>query len=390
MNDIEILTLFDDSLTAIEKKGNLEHVIEILNPLAYFKQVHHVSFRAEDKKIIVNKNKVKLYVLKTTRPFIPFFWVLFDFPLFLFQIWRIVKKNKISLIRGYAPSYASFLGMLISRLTNLPFVVSVGGDHRLARDLTGKYPVFNCRWFDRIIEGAVLRNADVVICPNIFSRNYVTRIGTAERKTAIVPWSIKKDVFNFTYKDSDILLKNGIDISRPIVLFVSRFEKDKQIEVLIETVPLIIRGRPDAQFVFIGDGSLLDTCRKRARELGVSENTYFLGFQDMEVIKYCLKQAALVWIPMSGLVILEAAAAAKPMVAFDIEWHSEFIEHNVNGLLVENRDCAKLAEAVSAILNDRALADRLAAAAYKTMQEKYNPAELDKMQIMAVLSAIRS
>jgi glycosyltransferase involved in cell wall biosynthesis len=391
MNEIQIVTLFDDSLSAAEKKGNLEHVIELFNPSNYLKQVHHICFRAEDNKI---KAKIKnsgftLHVLKTTRPFLPFLWVLLDFPLCLLQILYIVKKNKICLVRGYAPSYASFFGLLISRLTNLPFVVSVGGDHRLAMDLTGKYPVFNYRPIHRRIEEAVLRNADLVICPNLFSVHYVTKIGTLEKRTIIIPWSMKKDVFNFTYKDSNILLKSGIDLSKPIILYVSRLEKDKQVEVLFDAIPLIIKDYPDAQFVFIGDGSLMGFCKNRVCELGISKNTYFLGYQNQEIIKYCIKQVTLVWIPMSGLVILESAAAAKPIIAFDIEWHSEFIENNKNGLLVENRNYEKLAEATIALLKDRELANRLGNMAYKTLKEKYNPVELDRMQVVAVLSVLK-
>lgn len=391
MNEIQILTLFDDSLSAIKKKGNLEHVIESFNPSNYLKQAHHICFRAEDNKIKakINNSGFTLHVLKTTRPFLPFLWVLLDFPLCLLQILYIVKKNKICLIRGYAPSYASFFGLLISRLTNLPFVVSVGGDHRLAMDLTGKYPVFNYRPIHRRIEEAVLRNADLVICPNLFSRRYVTKIGTPETRTILIPCSMKRDFFDFTYKDSDILLKNGIDFSKPIILYASRLEKDKQVEVLFDAIPLVIKDYPDAQFLFIGDGSLMDFCKNRAVESEISKNTYFLGYQDQGVIKYCMKKATLVWIPLSGWVILESAAAAKPIIAFDVEWHSEFIENNKNGLLVENRNYQKLAEAVITLLKDRELANRLGTTAYKTLKEKYDPVELDKRQIAALLNVLK-
>lgn len=390
MNEIQILTLFDDSLSAICKKGHLEHVIEQLNPLGYYKQVHHVSFRAEDNEIKVAKNKVKLYVLLTTRPFIKFLWVFFDFPLFLLQLLYIAKKNKICLIRGYAPSYGSFFGLLVSRLTNLPFIVSVGGDHRLAMDLTGKYPVFNYRPFHRRIEETVLRNADLVICPNLFSLRYVTRIGTPEKRAVIIPCSMKKSFFNFTYENSDIFLKNDIDLSKPIILYVSRFEKDKQVEVVFDAIPLVVKDYPEAQFVFIGDGSLLVFCKNRTVELGISKKTYFLGFQDHEVIKYCMEKATLIWIPLSGWVILEAAAVAKPIVAFDVEWHSEFIQNNINGLLVENRNYKKFAEATITLLKDRGLAERLGAMANNTLRERYDPARTAEMEIAAVLSVLGS
>jgi len=388
MNNAEIMTLADDALSAAEKKGNLSHILETLNPLNYFTAAHNICFRRQDKGIDTGGQRVKLHIIKTTRPFLPWLWVIVDFPLCLFQILYIAQKNRIVLIRGFAPSYASFFGMLVSKIMGIPLVLSVGGDHRLARDLSGRYPVFNYRPIDRMIEESVLRNADTVICPNDFSRRYVIRLGTPFEKTVIIPWPMKQDIFDFKYSESQILQDNRIDPGRPIILYVSRLEKDKQVEVLFEAVPLILSKFPDAQFVFIGDGSLLGYLKKRASELGIEKSVFFMGYQDQEVIKYCIKKASIVWIPMSGLVILEAAAAAKPIIAFDIEWHGEFIENNLNGLLVENRNYEKLAEAAITLLGDVELAERLGRAARLTLDKGYNPVKLYEKQIEVLLEAI--
>lgn len=387
---MEIINLVDDSLSALSKKGNLSYAEELYNPSNYFKCVHHISFRQEDKDIKITNETIKVHILKTTRNILPYLWVIVDFFLCLAQILYIAKKNRICLIRGRAPYYASFFGLIVSKLTNVPLVVSIGGNHRLARDLTGSYPIFKSRFIDCRIEKSVLRNADLVICPNQFSKKYAMALGTSAEKTVVIPWRLKADIFNFTYTESDILFKSGVNLSNPIILYIGRLEKDKQVDILIETVPLIVKEYPNAQFVFIGDGSLMNACKKRAESLGILHNTYFFGFQTTESVKYCLKMATLVWIPMSGFVIFESAAASKAIVAFDVEWHSEFIENGKTGLLVENRNCNRLADAVVAILKEHRLADRLGHGARKLLEDRFRPEDLIIREIESLTGLVRA
>ena len=63
-----------------------------------------------------------------------------------------------------------------------------------------------------------------------------------------------------------------------------------------------------------------------------------------------------------GIVLVEAMAAGLPVVASDIPGYREVVRDGVDGLLVPPRDPAAVAAAVGTILDDPALADRLAAA----------------------------
>jgi phosphatidylinositol alpha-mannosyltransferase len=64
-----------------------------------------------------------------------------------------------------------------------------------------------------------------------------------------------------------------------------------------------------------------------------------------------------------GVVLLEAMAARLPVVATRIPGYDEVIEDGVTGLLVPPRDPTATAAAIGRILDDEALASRLAAAA---------------------------
>ncbi len=72
------------------------------------------------------------------------------------------------------------------------------------------------------------------------------------------------------------------------------------------------------------------------------------------------------------LVLLEAMAARKPIVATSVDGVCEIITHGVDGLLVSPGDPAALAEAIIQVLQDPVLAGRLASSAFKTLSERFN------------------
>jgi poly(glycerol-phosphate) alpha-glucosyltransferase len=84
---------------------------------------------------------------------------------------------------------------------------------------------------------------------------------------------------------------------------------------------------------------------------------------------------------MSGFVVFEAAAAAKPIVSFDVEWHSEFIRNEETGLLIENRNIKECAKAVLRVLNDKSLAQTLGENARAELHRNYNPYHIGEKEI---------
>ena len=91
---------------------------------------------------------------------------------------------------------------------------------------------------------------------------------------------------------------------------------------------------------------------------------------------------------MAGFVVYEAAAFCRPIIAFDIEWHSEFFEHGINGILVENRNIVKLAEAVIGLLKDTERANRLGMMARQKMDRKHDPEIIAREQVREYLELL--
>ena len=72
-----------------------------------------------------------------------------------------------------------------------------------------------------------------------------------------------------------------------------------------------------------------------------------------------------------GLVILEAMALARPVVATDVGGIPEMVEDGVTGLLVPPRDPVALARAITRLLTDHPLADTLGRSGHRLVRERF-------------------
>jgi glycosyltransferase involved in cell wall biosynthesis len=131
----------------------------------------------------------------------------------------------------------------------------------------------------------------------------------------------------------------GVGPLDPLVLFVGRLTTQKGPDLLLEAVPAMLRTRGDAKVIFVGDGDMRPYLERRAWELGVGHATRFVGAMgaDGDLINL-FKSADVVCVPSRnepfGIVLLEAWAAGKPVVATCNGGPRELITHNVDGLAV--------------------------------------------------------
>jgi len=379
------------------KKGNLSYANEIYNPKNFFAEVHHISLYPEDSRITLENKTIKVHVLKRVvrKPL----WHPVNVLLFLLQFISIARANRVSIIRGRSTGLSGFLAAVTGKILRIPFVVSLGQDTKLIRELKANFRGGNLTGseilkeiFIELVECFVVRNADFIITPSEHLKDYAISLKADIDRIRVVPWVLKRDFFTDKINKKELrafVTKSSLDLKKPIVLFVGRLDVEKQVDVLVEAVPLILQEKPDAQFVFLGDGPLKEKLKERTTSLDAARSVYFFGFQPTNVVKAFLSMASVVWIPMSGYVVFEAAAFSAPIVAFNVEWHSEFIIHEVTGLLVENRDVRKMADAVIRMLNDQSLARNCGTEARRKLIKEYDPEVLRNKEFEIYRSILR-
>jgi len=140
-----------------------------------------------------------------------------------------------------------------------------------------------------------------------------------EEKIRIIPNGIVTGKLRRDLDAGRVKEKYGIHPMAPLVLFCGRMSIQKGPDILVEAVPRILRERPDARFVFMGEGGMREECEWRARDLGVGDACHFLGYTPSSEKQDLINACDIMCVPSRnepfGVVVLEAWDACKPVVA---------------------------------------------------------------------------
>ena len=190
--------------------------------------------------------------------------------------------------------------------------------------------------------------------------------------------------YEFTEACCTLPEEYGFPDGTPLVGVVARLEPEKGHATLIEAWPRVLDAVPEARLLVIGEGSLRPTLEAQAESLRLlgercsrdrcvgtrgarpGAKILFTGLRDdVPSVTAALDVAVLPsYREAQGLVILEAMALRRPVVATRVGGVPEMIEHERTGLLVAPHDAPALAEAIVRLLTDHPLADMLARAGH--------------------------
>ncbi|MFC1983742.1 glycosyltransferase family 4 protein [Chloroflexota bacterium] len=152
------------------------------------------------------------------------------------------------------------------------------------------------------------------------------------------------------------------------ILFVGRLEKQKGVNYLIRAYRLVKQEVPDSRLIIVGPGTRLrGKYEKEVLRSGLKDVVFVGGKPQSELPPY-YKVADVFCAPATGLesfgiVLLEAMAVGKPIVATNIEGYNSVMTHGVEGLLVPPKNEEMLASALVSLLTNESLRQEMAARA---------------------------
>jgi len=140
-----------------------------------------------------------------------------------------------------------------------------------------------------------------------------------------------------------------------IVLYIGRLSPEKGVEIALRAFPKVLQRVPEAKLVIAGSGPILETLRRRAEELSISDRVDFAGWVEKPETTYSgadvviipsICQDAFPW------AALEAMSRGRPVIAGEVGGLPEIIEPGRNGYLFPLGDSAALADRIVALLTD--------------------------------------
>lgn len=161
---------------------------------------------------------------------------------------------------------------------------------------------------------------------------------------------------------------------RATIGFVGRLTASKGVAHLIAAMPEVLAQRPDAHLLIAGSGPEEARLRSQVAWLDLSDSVTFLGqINDTRAFYQRLTMLVHPTVEHEGLptVILEAHNAALPVVASAVDGVTELVEDGETGLLVWPGEAPSLVHAILTVLDDPALARRLAINGWRQTRTYY-------------------
>jgi phosphatidylinositol alpha-1,6-mannosyltransferase len=185
---------------------------------------------------------------------------------------------------------------------------------------------------------------------------------------------------------------------RTVILTVGRLQQRKGQDHLIEALASVRRACPDVLYAVVGDGEERDALRQLVAERGLHEYVQFLGeVTDDELIR-CYQQCDLFALPNRqigpdiegfGMVLLEAQACGKPVLAGTSGGTAETMRVGETGIVVDCADPEVLAAALVPLLRDGVLRRRMGEAGRRWVVDHFDWESLTRQAARLFRPAMR-
>ena len=219
--------------------------------------------------------------------------------------------------------------------------------------------------------------------------------------------SRKEFAARYAERDSWVTVYNGVDLSRfqpgprrplpsdlgippgaPVVTIVAALRQPKGHVYALEAWQGVSSRFPEARLLIVGEGEEREQLKTSAQEMGVSERVVFAGMR--QDIPDLLVASSAVLLPSLTealpTALIEAAACGRPTVATAVGGTAEVVEHGRTGLLVPPADSGALGGALTRLLADEALRERMGRQARELAESRFD-ADLWALRLRAIYDA---
>jgi glycosyltransferase involved in cell wall biosynthesis len=282
---------------------------------------------------------------------------------------RLIRKERISVIRAGDPLYLGLLAWVLARCCGIPYVVRVGGNNDKVYEVTGRplMPrLFGSRRTEKVVEHFVLSRADLVAGANQDNLAFALANGANPEKSTLFRYGNLISKHHLVPPEerqggAKLLEELGLESHR-YLLYIGRLEPIKHPDHVVRALADVRERGYRVRAVLAGDGSMRGELEALARELQVEDHVLFCGNVSQEWLAQLIPLAAVVVSPHTGRALSEAALGGAPIVAYDIDWQSEVVKMGATGILVPFQALGEMVNGIERFLADRDYAAEMGAA----------------------------
>src|SRR5213596_3733501 len=302
-------------------------------------------------------------------------------PLCSWGLWRFCRQNRIDLLKAYSskdhwiclPLYLCGIPLSRARCITDPL------------GSKGRAFVFK--------HGC----SQIVADASVIKRHLVEEHGVDPAKIEVIGSAVDLEKFKPPRDRTKFRREIGVADETPLIGNVGMIRPDKGQLELVKSAPLVLEKRPDARFVIVGQGTGIlkrgINVRNAIDRAGFADKIIMAGYRwdtpdiyaacDMIVIASRRNHD-------SPIVLREAFASGRPVIATNVGDIPEIIQNRQNGLLIEPGDSQAMAASITELIDDPKLAAYCAANGLRYATEHFSFDQMMEAKLRADLALSRT
>lgn len=276
------------------------------------------------------------------------------------QLFWLCFKKRPDLLHIHWPFPHGFMALPASKLLKIPMVFTFHGSGLLLSRKFG-FVLPTLKW--------LIPQASAVTVNSSYTHDLVRQV--YDGVIAIIPYGITVKT-----KPTSPFSPNEV----PTILYAGRLIERKGVKYLLDAISIILSKQP-VQLRIAGNG-VQEECLKQACEhLGIEHAVKFLGFVNQDSLPQEYANCDVFVLPSIvdargdtetlGIVLIEALAHNKPVVACAVGGIVDVVQSNVTGFLVPEKDPKAIAEAVLKLISDPETASQMGRQGHADIQERF-------------------
>jgi glycosyltransferase involved in cell wall biosynthesis len=271
----------------------------------------------------------------------------------LLVIFKLYHKYRVNLVHASFIVPSGLIGVILKKLLGIPVVITVHGPadyYTVPRFIRKFFPL-------------ILKNADKVIAVSDRLRRDIKKEMNIRNIL-----TIKNGIKNFENRNkiTETLSKYDIDknIHEPILIMTGRLVAIKRINLLIESLPILITKYPNIKLIILGEGIEKANLKQIIKKLKIAKNVIMPGWVS-ETLKWKLLGISDIFVHLSkeeglSLSLLESQFAGLPAIIPESEFAREVIKEGYNGLFISTPlRVKKISEKIDQLFSDKKLFNKM-------------------------------
>ncbi len=304
----------------------------------------------------------------------------------LLRLW-VIRRPHVMIV--FSPVPCSILGVILGRLLGVPIVYDLYYSWVESQIDAGIWSEGGVRTkLGRLVEGFLLRSAEIVLVDTNSSKEYFCRLYQIPNpKIHPIYGVVDSKIFSPEVNGDVIRAEHNLQ-GKKVVMYHGSFQHVHGVDRIIRLIPAILERVPDVTFLLVGTGPTYQECKDLAGRMGLNRVVVFTGRVEHDSLPKYLACCD-IWLGMftSGekaqrtarFGMFEAMAAGKPVITAKTREAESILTNGVDGFLVSPENEEEIMNTIWNLASDSKLRRIVGEKARRRIETSFSLKKMEKV-----------